>query len=272
LKAFQFVEAIRLERRHGSVTLAHMVLEAYRALADESENLEKDIPVLRASLSNLRPSMPLINRFNTEVLRRLKTFSRAGLLAACEEVEAYYRDVLTALVGYAATVLNGVRSVATLSHSNTVIQALRKAANVERVVVLESRPLLEGLLAAEELSDIKDVVVCVDAAAGYAVELADAVLVGADALFPDGSFAGKVGVKNLAAHSREQGKPFYVACDTWKYADKFENEYGQAEDLGHGLRFKVLNPVFEKVDPRYVTGYVTEKGFVKPLDVGSVAP
>jgi translation initiation factor 2B subunit (eIF-2B alpha/beta/delta family) len=42
--------------------------------------------------------------------------------------------------------------------------------------------------------------------------------------------------------------------------------------LGHGLRFKVLNPVFEKVDPRYVTGYVTEKGFVKPLDVGSVAP
>ncbi len=272
MKALQFVEAIRLERRHGSVTLAHMVLEAYRALAEENENLEKDIPVLREALSNIRPAMPLINRFNTEVLRRLKTYSRSGLLEACREVEAAYGDVLTALVGHAANVLSGVRSVATLSHSNTVIQALRKAASVERVVVLESRPLLEGLLAAEELSDVKDVVVCVDAAAGYAVELADAVLVGADALFPDGSFAGKVGVKNLAAHSREQGKPYYVACDTWKYADKFENEYGQAEDLGHGLHFKVLNPMFERVDAGHVTGYVTEKGFVKPPDVGRVTP
>ena len=271
MKAFHVVDAIKSERRRGSATLAQMVLEAYRALAEGGVELERDVKMLAEELSRARPALPLVNRFSREVVRRVRLYTPAGLLEACDAVEKAYRGVVEALVEKAAAVFEGVRAVVTISHSNTVIQILRKTASVERVLVLESRPLLEGLLAAEELAGAKEVLVCVDAAAGYAVEQADAVLVGADALFPDGGFSGKVGVKSLALHSLECGKPFYVACDTWKYADRFENEYGPSEDLEHGARFKVLNPMFERVEPRYVTAYLTEKGFVKPADVRHVA-
>ncbi len=270
MKALEVVEGIKRERHLGSTALAWMVLEAYRSLAEESRDLKRDISTLSQKIRYARPAMPLINRFNEEVVRRVKAFKLDELLNACRDVELTYRAMMDKLVETAGKELSIYKSVTTISHSGTVLNILKKTENIENVFVLESRPMREGLVMASELKDVKKVTVCVDAAAGYAVDSSDVVLVGGDAVFSDGSFAGKVGVKMLALLAWDSGKPFYVACDTWKYSDRFENEFGLAEDV-HGIAgVNVLAPVFERVDGRLVYAYITEKGVFKPTSLSSV--
>ncbi|MCS7137654.1 MAG: hypothetical protein NZ941_04705 [Candidatus Caldarchaeum sp.] len=260
MKAFAVVDEIRRERRRGSTALAWKVLEAYRTLAEESVSLERDVWRLAEEIKNARPAMPLVNRFSEEVLKRVERFEASELLEACREVEATYRNIMDSVVENAVKHLTGFESLATMSHSGTVLNILKKVETTTTVYVLESRPLREGLLTASELRNVKRVVVCVDAAAGYAVDSSDGVLVGGDAVFPDGCFSSKVGVKALALLARDAGKPFYVVCDTWKAADIFVNEHGPAEDVEAGREVEVLNPVFEKVSGKLVSALLTERG------------
>ncbi|MEM2238014.1 MAG: hypothetical protein QXU87_04635 [Candidatus Caldarchaeum sp.] len=268
--AFDIVEEIVRERRRGSTALAGMVLEAYRKIAEESKNLERDVALLSEMIGKARPAMPLVKRFSDEVLKRVKRFYPDEIVEACRQVETAYRMMVEKLVENAEKQLKGCKAVATISHSGTVLNILKKIDTVSDVFILESRPLREGLIMASELKRLKRVTVCVDAAAGYAVDASEAVVVGGDAFFPDGSFAGKVGVRPLALLAKEAGKPFYVACDTWKYAERFENEHGPAEEVSAENGLSVLNPVFEKVGKEHVYMYLTEKGAVKPDAVKDV--
>ncbi|MEM0384042.1 MAG: hypothetical protein QXV27_04290 [Candidatus Caldarchaeum sp.] len=265
MKAFRIVDEIRRERRLGSTALAWKVLEAYRALAVESSDLSLDAAKLAEEVENARPSMPLVRRFSLEVLSRVRRFEPGELLKACEEVEKTYRGIAERLVETAAAELGQHKTVCTMSHSGTVLQILKKAAGVEKVFVLESRPLREGLITAAGLKALKKVVVCVDAAAFLVAGLSDAVVVGADALFPDGSFSSKLGAGLLALAARNQNKPVYVACDTWKKTDKFEQEHGPPEDLDAGPGLEAFNPVFEKVAASLVSSYLTERGVFKTI-------
>ncbi|MCS6783749.1 MAG: hypothetical protein N3H84_02325 [Candidatus Caldarchaeum sp.] len=263
MKHFEILEKIRSERRRGSTTLAFMVLDAYRALAAEAQNLDAEVPRFAALVEEARPAMPLVARFSREVVKRVDVFSPEKLLAAVDDVEKTYRGMLEQLVTSAVEKLAAYPKITTLSHSGTVSSILRRLKNIQLACVLESRPLREGLLLASELEG--HVKVFVDAAMAYAVEECDAVVVGADALFADGSFAGKVGVRPLAYVAKNIGKPFYVVCDTWKQADSFVNEYGPASDVAE--THTAENPVFEKVEPEYVTAFLTEKKAASPLDV-----
>ncbi|MEM1946988.1 MAG: hypothetical protein QW614_05880 [Candidatus Caldarchaeum sp.] len=270
MKALEIVEGIVGERRRGSTALAWMVLEAYRKIAEESDNLQRDVPPLSDRIAKARPAMPLVKRFNDEVLKRVKRYEFDEIVEACRQVETAYRMNVEKLVENAEKQLAGCKTITTISHSGTVLNILKKVDTVRDVFVLESRPLREGLIMASELKRLKRVTVCVDAAAGYAVDASEAALVGGDALFPDGSFAGKVGVRPLALLAKEAGKPFYVACDTWKYAERFENEHGPAEEVSAENGLSVFNPVFEKVGKEHVYMYLTEKGAVKPDAVKDV--
>jgi len=261
------VEKILSERRLGSTSLAKLVLEAYKCLAEESVNLKHDVEILSQHIREARPAMPLIKRFNEEVMKRLIEYDKSRLLNACNDVENTYQSILRKLVENALNELSSYRSVVTLSHSGTILEILKNCEKIKKVYILESRPLREGLLTASELCKMKEVIVCVDAAAVYAVEACEAVVVGADALFRDGSFSGKIGVRALAMAAKEYGKPFYVACDSWKKGDIFINEYGLKVDVSEQNCFDVLNPIFETVPNKFVTAFLTDKGVIKPTDV-----
>jgi translation initiation factor 2B subunit (eIF-2B alpha/beta/delta family) len=274
------LDKLLMERRRGSTALAMTVLDCFRELARSrisDVRLGPMVERLGGQLSAARPSMPLIARFSHEVLGRFKASASGGdlretLLEACRAVEEEYRSRLGRLVDLAAKFMEKYEKVLTLSHSGTVERILASSPGVGTVIVLESRPLMEGRLMAKRLSSVKRVELMVDAAVGHAVSRSDACLVGADAIFPQGSFAGKIGVMAMASLAQYLGKPFYVASDLWKITGEpgYHVESGGADEVWKMRgRVHVLNPYFEVVAPYLVTGYLTEEGFKRPSELGS---
>ena len=75
----------------------------------------------------------------------------------------------------------------------------------------EARPLNEGVRTARRLAEKGvSVTLITDAQMGLFVREAEAVVVGADSVLPDGSLVNKIGTHLLALAAREAKVPFYV--------------------------------------------------------------
>ncbi|MDJ0270578.1 MAG: hypothetical protein NXY59_08565 [Aigarchaeota archaeon] len=269
----EYTTRIAGEKRLGSSALAELALNALAALADETDMhilLERAVGLVR----NLRPSMPLIGRVAEEALYRYQELvEKAGdadygriLLRAVDEVRREYHLMVEQIVENAQKLIADKRRVATISYSGTVKQVLTSPKWSGSVVILESRPMREGFMLAEELSSVRRVEVMVDAAMSYAVADADAILVGADAVFRKGGFIGKIGCYPLCTLAQKAGKPVYVLADTWKFSDRLDIalEEGDPEEVWPeaGSSIKIRNPYFEVTPHELVTAYVTEHGVV----------
>jgi S-methyl-5-thioribose-1-phosphate isomerase len=97
-----------------------------------------------------------------------------------------------------------------------VIRALHQQGALERVIVDETRPLLQGArLTCWELGQlgIEHRLVC-DGAGPFLISqgLADAVVVGADRVAANGDVANKIGTYGLALAAHRAGIPFLVAA------------------------------------------------------------
>ena len=271
----EYITRIAGEKRLGSSALAELALNALAALAGETDAhtlLERAVGLVK----NLRPSMPLIGRVAEETLSRYQELvKRVGdadyghiLLRAVDEVRREYRLMVEQLAANAQELIADKRCVATISYSGTVKQVLTASRWSGSVVILESRPMREGFMLAEELSNIRSVEVMVDAAMSYAVAGADAILIGADAVFKKGGFIGKIGCYPLCMLAQKAGKPVYVLADTWKFSDSLDIplEEGEPEEVWPEARrssIKIRNPYFEVTPHELVTAYVTEHGVVE---------
>jgi translation initiation factor 2B subunit (eIF-2B alpha/beta/delta family) len=135
-----------------------------------------------------------------------------------EQVRRMEADLQRAAQHAGELVQNG-DVVLTYSRSSTVLAALKHAKASGKtfdVVTAESRPNLEGRTIARELSEDQiPVRFVVDALLGTAVEGADRVLVGADAITPR-SFVNKVGTKLLVMAARARDLPVHVVADSGK--------------------------------------------------------
>jgi translation initiation factor 2B subunit (eIF-2B alpha/beta/delta family) len=165
--------------------------------------------------------------------------------------------------------------VATLSRSGTVETALRTT-RPEAVLVAESRPGGEGVGVAEALASMTDVTLTTDAA--FAVELAEwdaeAVVVGADRVLPDGRVVNKAGTRSAALAAAAAGIDCLVVCASDKVAatDDYDLELRDAGELYDGdADLSVANPTFDVTPADAVTAIVTEQGRLSVPEVGAVA-
>ncbi len=104
------------------------------------------------------------------------------------------------------------------------------------------------------------------------VREAEAVVVGADSVQPDGSLVNKVGTHLLALAARAEKVPLYVLADTLKVAapsqpKRFAAEEGKRQEVSRQRWLEVRNVYFEVTPARLVTAYVTEEGVRKPSEV-----
>lgn len=149
------------------------------------------------------------------------------------------------------------------------------------VWVDETRPLLQGSrLTAWELAKagILHTVITDGAAASLmAAGKVDVVLVGADRIARNGDTANKVGTYSLAVVARHHGVPFYVVApfSTFDLACPSGSEIpieqrGGAEvtrPLGRQAAPEAspaYNPAFDVTNAELITGWVTERGILKP--------
>jgi methylthioribose-1-phosphate isomerase len=150
-----------------------------------------------------------------------------------------------------------------------------------RVYSDETRPLLQGArLTSWELSRSGlDVTLICDDMAAYVMSkgLVDLCIVGCDRVAANGDTANKIGTLGVAILAHHFSIPFYVACPsstidlaTEKGADIRIEERNAEEVTSFAGRkiapdgISVLNPAFDVTPFSLISGFITEKGIIRP--------
>lgn len=250
------LRAAALDRRQGARALAMRALHALLAARESSPSQARAF--LRA-LAHIRPELPTLRA------AAALAWSAAGL--ATRERPSRLREILLDLDGQArrtaeasARLLSG-RRVLTVSRSSQVLAALL-AAKPSEVRVLAGWPLQDGLAMARELQRSGIAARAVpDAAVASAARDADVLLLGADAVTPDGTVRNRAASLAAALAARAAGRPCYVIVDRLKLSATLPSDRGLvAGRTADGLLAET--PLLEDVPPRLVTGYVTSDGVV----------
>lgn len=243
------VARVAEDSTHGASWLAR---EALEAVAEAVARGEDHVDVARA-MAVARPSIGAIAGALGRVLAAGRTpeqvAEEAHALVAARERASHAISVLL------APLMKDV--VMTHSASATVREALVHTPP-QRVVCTVSEPIGEGRTFVVELreagftADLVD-----DPDAPHAVGTVDLLLVGADAVFPDGSLVNKVGTAALAGAAKEAGVPVLVACEVIKLvpAEPFEPTEEDRFDLTRA----------ESID-----AFVTEEGVFAPGEIAAL--
>jgi len=220
------------------------------------------------------------------------------LLQEAKAIEAEDRAMCRA-IGLAGAELVG-EGQGVLTHCNagglatagtgTALAVLYSAAEQGRrfrVFADETRPLLQGArLTAWELhqAGVEVTLICDSMAAQVMKEgKVQLVVVGADRIAANGDTANKIGTYGVALLARAHGIPFYVAAPSSTFdlslpgGDFIPIEQRDAREVTHGLGGQtapegvaVYNPAFDVTPAALITGIVTEKGVIRPVNEATI--
>jgi len=289
------VAAVAEDRDHGSAYLSVRALEVLRdeaavraraaatgnpdgdgRLAARADDCWEDLADTAAALRGARPSMPVVaNRLDRVMAaasdsRTARAVEHAAAAGIQEAMDADERAAV-----HAARRVADAR-VATLSRSGTVREAV-SLAEPEAVLVAESRPGREGVDVAADLAEAgTEVTLATDAALAHAVDewSADAVLVGADAVRPDGSVVNKAGTRAAALAGTYEGVEVLVvaASDKVTPGGRTDLEHRDPAEVYDGdADAAVYNPTFDVTPADCVDAVVTEHGALDRDGVAALA-
>ena len=279
------IVALKNDTSHGS---AYLSLRALEILRDRAALLAAtdapDVDDARARLAETahrllaaRPSMAaLANR-----LHRVLHACAPDLAPATVEDRAHaaIAEAVEADAAAARTTADRIadRRVLTLSHSGTILDALLNADPAPEVVIADSRPGGEGIDVAETLADAGlDVSLIPDAAVAATLTdpTFDAVLVGADTVYPSGAVVNKVGTRAAALAARYEDVPVYTAAAADKIAvdETAPDEEADPKTVYDGpAPVGVWAPRFDTTPPDLVTELLTDRGGLVPDAIEGVA-
>jgi methylthioribose-1-phosphate isomerase len=147
----------------------------------------------------------------------------------------------------------------------------------------ETRPLLQGArLTAWELQQrgIDVTLICDNMAAQVMKEKRiQLVVVGADRIAANGDTANKIGTYGVAILAASHDIPFFVAAPSSTFDLSLPNgnsipiEQRDSGEITHGFGkqtapdgIKVYNPAFDVTPSRLITGIISEKGMIRPVN------
>ncbi len=253
-------------------TAVNLALGVRRALAAWHEGLGGPRPLLRAAAAALAEARRM-HREDAAACRAM------GLLGA-----RLVRDGGT----YLTHCNTGALATAGEGTAFAVFVAARRAGRRFRVLVDETRPLLQGarLTTLECATRGIDGRLLADAAAAGLIArgVVDGVFVGADRVAANGDVANKVGTYGLAVLARAHGVPFYVVAPTTTLDPRTPSgeaivveerdpdevrRFAGADVAPRG--FPVLNPAFDVTPARLVTALITERGVLRRPDARGIA-
>jgi methylthioribose-1-phosphate isomerase len=300
----EMVEAIRALRIRGApaigIAAAMGLVAALQPLRDEEpEAFHAALEAAAGELAGARPTAVNLT-WALDRMRRVAA-GHADMAAAAlwerleQEALAIYEEDLemSRRIGEAAREVIAERS-GILTHCNAgglatsglgTALACAYVAHADgkaiRVYADETRPLLQGarLTTWELMQSGIDVTLITDGmtAATMAKGEIDLVIVGADRIAANGDTANKIGTYGVAILAKEHGIPFYVAAPRstfdFSLATGAEIPIEQRDPLevteGFGPRtapagVKVYSPAFDVTPARYVAGFLTDAGLLRP--------
>ncbi len=305
----QVIEAIRMLRVRGApaigVSAAYaVVLAAQSADADAAKfaaamrQAHDDLFDSRPTAVNLGWALHEMSHVVRDAVPLPHEQRLQALLQRARQIEADDREMCAAMGRHGAPLLAAARNV--LTHCNagalatagegTALAVIFEAARRNpalHVYADETRPLWQGArLTAWELvqNHVPCTVICDNmAAALMKAGRVDAVVVGADRITANGDVANKIGTYSVAVLARHHGIPFYVAAPTSTFdfqlasGDLIPIEQRSAVEIAqpYGVRLVpdgagVDNPAFDVTPHELVSGIVTEKGVISPVNAASV--
>ena len=178
-----------------------------------------------------------------------------------------------------AKLVQNEMTIFTHCNSSTATQMLikaRQAGKNFKVICTETRPTFQGRITAQKMVENNiETIFIVDSAARVFIPKADFIIVGADAITPEGNVVNKIGTSGLAVIALEACKPLYVVSELLKF--DFITHYSEFEGIEQRDPFEVWkdapealnvqNPAFDVTHNRYIQGLICEKGVVLPQNV-----
>jgi ribose 1,5-bisphosphate isomerase len=284
-------EKIRTLEIKGARNAAIVAIKALQELAQQTNTSDKtgflaELAQAKQLLFDTRETEPLlrnalqcltrqIQQSNTQKISDLRTLLIMNADNFLSELDA--SRTRTAEIG-SELIQNGM-TVFTHCNSSSVSQMLIKAKQTGKnfkVVCTETRPTFQGRITAQELTKNNiETTFIIDSASQTFISKADFIVVGADAITPEGNVVNKIGTCGLAVLAYEAHKPFYAVSELLKFDPvTFYSELEGVEqrhpddiwpDAPQGLN--IQNPAFDVTPSKYIYGLICEKGIIPPKNV-----
>ena len=251
----KIVENIKKIKIQGARNIARAALYAYSlSPTDSSKN----------KLIKARPTEPML----VNVLRNYESLGYKKTLEHFDEAQEKINKIVLKLIKNNSVIF-------THCHSTNVINSLiyaKKHGKKFEVYNTETRPLFQGRKTAKELAKARiKITMFIDSALDDALSgkqgarKPNIVFLGADALLKNGVI-NKIGSELIAKIAKQIKIPVYIVADSWKFSkNKIPLEQRNLKEVWDNApkNIKIKNPAFEFVDKKYISGIVTESGFMK---------
>ncbi len=214
-------------------------------------------------------------------------------LELCDSIDIYVREKVTiadqVIVNKANEKIEDGDVIITFAKSSvvqqTLVEAFRRGKKF-RVIVVDSRPLLEGKNLARALADLGlEVQYSLTHGISHVIGHATKVFLGAHAMMSTGLYS-RVGTALVAMSAKEANVPVIVCCESVKLTERValdsfvHNEIAPAEELmiqGKSSsplskwedmpRLQLLNLMYDLTPAEYISMVVTEYGIIPPSSV-----
>lgn len=232
-----------------------------------------------SSLKKSRPTEPLNQNFLNYLEKQLT--GPENFIKSADRLTNLLSGAEKAIVKNGLGIIKYKQKILTHCHSSAVEAILKTAFKKKHFSVFntETRPNYQGRITAKNLRLAGlPVTMVVDSAAPYLISPAsgsklmmDLIILGADAILPDGSVINKIGSFGIALAAKQSQTPLYIVATLLKYdADGIiDLEIRKTEEiwLKKPAGVKIINYAFDKIPATYITGIICEFGIIKPKAV-----
>lgn len=277
MRAPELIDAAATDRKSGSSAIVLTAAAGLAALAQESPEPDEFAPAFLEAARVLlvhQPAMAALWRLVNDCLIEADAaesheFASDAVAATARSVASRTKRHNDRMIHEFAALAPDRGVIVTTSASTTLeaaFVALGKAGRIQTVYCCEARPGSEGAELAKRLRALRIRAEAIpDAAAAVAVDCADLVVVGADAVTPEGA-VNKVGTRPLAAVAEQAGKRAVVVAATAKLVPNTITEVIERRIVADPSR-----AAFEQVRWRGLGGWLSEDGLATPTTVPALA-
>ncbi len=192
-----------------------------------------------------------------------------------------------AIAGYACGKIRDRDCILTYGYSEVIEGILTKARREGkqfRVIVCDSRPLMEGRRMLKALQDVNiSCTYILQNALSYVMKEVTKVFMGAASILSNGAVLSRVGTYGVALVAEAYSVPVLFCCETYKFSKKVQLDSITFNELGdpaivascgnEGLSVKecetlrCLNLLYDLTPADHVSGVISEMGILPPTSV-----
>lgn len=241
----------------GATNVAKAGIKAF--LIAHKKNKQKNLKKIYKKITSVRPTEPLLQN-SLKILLKSKNPKKES-----EKILKYIKKSKEKIASFGAKKIKKEMNVFSHCHSSTVIEILKLAKKKKKKFVVytpEVEPLLQGRTTAKELSKSKiNVIVVPDLAVEHALKKCDLLLFGADAITKKG-VVNKIGTSTICKLAKELKIPRYACTNSLKYTRRVSIEKRTGREVWdeRNKKIEILNPAFDLVNKKFITGIISENG------------